>query len=188
MRIVLLHGAPAVGKLTVAQALGRRLGARVMDNHAAIGFAGRLFDWGTPGFWTLVDHVRRDALRVAAEFDVPLVVLTLCYCHPQDETVLRDIEVDTMDCPGGAELLPVFLHCPDALAEERVVAGERVAMGKLASVEGRREFVGRNDFRAIPRENCLAIDTSVTDPDTAAARIAHYFDLKPPSTIEKDLP
>jgi tRNA uridine 5-carbamoylmethylation protein Kti12 len=36
MKLLFLHGAPAVGKLTVAKALLRIVPGRLMDNHAAI--------------------------------------------------------------------------------------------------------------------------------------------------------
>lgn len=178
MRIVFIHGAPAVGKLTVARALQALVPVRLLDNHAPIAFAKTMFDFNAPGFWPLVNGVRREALSAAAMNGVPLVAMTLCYDHPWDQRVLDEIADDTavFDEPP-AELLPVFLHCPDAVAEARVGAADRLARGKLASVQGRRDFVGRCDFRAVPRENCLSLDTSLAAPEETAAAIVRHFGL-----------
>jgi tRNA uridine 5-carbamoylmethylation protein Kti12 len=53
MKLLFLHGSPAVGKLTVAKALLRIVPARLMDNHAAIDLALTIFEFGAPGFGSL---------------------------------------------------------------------------------------------------------------------------------------
>jgi hypothetical protein len=50
MKLIFLHGSPAVGKLTVAKALLRLVQGRLVDNHAAIDLARTIFDFGAPGF------------------------------------------------------------------------------------------------------------------------------------------
>ena len=67
MKLVFLHGAPATGKLTVAKALLNVVPGRLLDNHAAIDFARNVFEFGAPGFWDLVHHVRLVALEAAAK-------------------------------------------------------------------------------------------------------------------------
>jgi hypothetical protein len=63
MKLVFLHGSPAVGKLTVAKALLRMVSGRLFDNHAAIDLARTVFDFGAPGFWELVHSVRCSAIE-----------------------------------------------------------------------------------------------------------------------------
>jgi hypothetical protein len=48
MKLVFLHGAPAVGKLTVAKALLCLVPGRLFDNHAAMDLALTVFDFGVP--------------------------------------------------------------------------------------------------------------------------------------------
>jgi tRNA uridine 5-carbamoylmethylation protein Kti12 len=43
MKLILLHGAPAAGKLTVAKALIRLVSGKLFDNHAATDVAGMVF-------------------------------------------------------------------------------------------------------------------------------------------------
>jgi hypothetical protein len=84
MKLLFLHGAPAVGKLTVAKALLRIVPGRLMDNHAAIDLARTIFEFGAPGFWELVHDVRYSALDAAAANGVSLLVTTFCYVEPED--------------------------------------------------------------------------------------------------------
>ena len=92
MKLLFLHGSPAVGKLTVAKALLRIVPGRLMDNHAVIDLARTVFDFGAPGFWELVHDVRRSALDAAAEHGVPLLVTTFCYAEPEDREQFGQIE------------------------------------------------------------------------------------------------
>ena len=50
MRLVYIHGAPAVGKMTVAKSLAQLTGARLFDNHVSIDLAHSVFDQGQQGF------------------------------------------------------------------------------------------------------------------------------------------
>ena len=92
MDLVFLHGASAVGKLTVAKALLEMLPARLFDNHSAIDLALTVFDFGTPGFWRLVDEIRVTTLDIAAAHDVGLIVTTFCYADPGDRRTLERFE------------------------------------------------------------------------------------------------
>jgi len=109
MKLVFLHGSPAVGKLTVAKALLRMVSGRLFDNHAAIDLARTVLDFGVPGFWQLVHRVRCSAIDAAAEHGVVLVVTTFCYVEPDDLPQYQDFE-EIMRRREG-ELLPVFLRC-----------------------------------------------------------------------------
>jgi hypothetical protein len=60
MKLLFIHGAPAV--LTTARALLNRVDRRLFDNHAAIDVARTVFDVGEPGFWELVQAVRKSVL------------------------------------------------------------------------------------------------------------------------------
>ena len=50
MKLVVLFGPPAVGKMTVGRELERFTGLRLFHNHMTIDLALRFFDWGTPAF------------------------------------------------------------------------------------------------------------------------------------------
>jgi hypothetical protein len=110
MKLVFLHGSPAVGKLTVAKALLRVVPGRLMDNHANVDLARTVFDFGATGFWELVHASRCVALHAAGKHGVPLLITTLCYAEPDDREKYDEFEAIVRQYHGA--MLPVFLHCP----------------------------------------------------------------------------
>lgn len=175
MKLLFLHGSPAVGKLTVAKALLQLVPGRLMDNHAAIDLALTIFDFGAPGFWELVHDVRRSAMNAAAEHRVPLLVTTFCYAEPEDREQFGQIE--EMVQRHGGELLPVFLHCSREEALRRVGNPDRVERRKLTSGEHLIRDLDRYDLTAVPRPDCLRLDTGVNAADVTAQEIVRHFGL-----------
>ena len=179
MKLLFLHGAPAVGKLTVAKALLRIVPGRLMDNHAAIDLALTIFDFGAPGFWELVHDVRRSAMNAAAEHRVPLLVTTFCYAEPEDREQFGQIEAIVQR--HGGKLLPVFLHCSREEALRRVGHPDRVERRKLTSGEHLIRELDRYDLTAVPRADCLKLDTSINPADVTAQEIVEHFGLNVPA-------
>ena len=175
MKLLFLHGAPAVGKLTVAKARLRLVPGRLMDNHAAIDLALTIFDFGAPGFWELVHDVRRSAMNAAAEHRVPLLVTTFCYAEPEDREQFGQIEAIVQR--HGGKLLPVFLHCSREEALRRVGHPDRVARRKISSGEHLIRELDRYDLTAVPRADCLKLDTSINPADVTAQEIVEHFGL-----------
>ena len=175
MKLVFLHGAPAAGKLTVAKALLRVAPGRLFDNHAAIDLARTLFDFGAPGFWELVHSVRYAALDTAAAYGVALVVATFCYAEPDDRPQFEAFAEILRRHDG--KLLPVFLHCSREEAARRVGNPDRVERRKLTSAEILMRDFHTYDFAAVPRPNCLVLDTEVRPAAATAQEIIRHFGL-----------
>ena len=175
MKLLFLHGPPASGKLTIAQAVIDLIGGRLFDNHAAIDFARTVLDFDGPGFWELVHSSRLAALEKAAQYGAGLVVHTSCYSHPDDLPLVEDFE--RLLAQRGGHLLPVFLSCSRGTLEERVGSADRVARRKVATKEGLDRCLARWTCVAVPRANCLTVDTDTTSPSDAARRIVMHFGL-----------
>ena len=179
MKLLFLHGTPAVGKLTVARALLRLVPGRLADNHAAIDFARTIFDFGAPGFWELVHDVRCSAIAAAATNGVSLLVTTFCYAEPDDREQFEKFE-EIVQRRGG-ELLPVFLHCSRDEAVRRVGNPDRVERRKMTSGESLIKYLDSYDFTAVPRPDCLKLDTGAAPATVTAQDIVSHFGLKPAS-------
>lgn len=180
MKLLFLHGAPASGKRTVAQAIVHLTNGRLFDNHAAVDFARTVLEFDAPGFWDLVHASRILALEKAAEHCVPLVVQTSCYSHPQDLPLLEDFE--RMLGRHGGLLLPVFLSCSRQTLEARVGAPDRAQRRKVTSKEGLDRCLARWNLVPVPRAACYTVDTEAAPPAEAAAAIVAHFGLATQAT------
>lgn len=179
MDLVFIHGAPAVGKLTVAEALLRVVPGRLFDNHAAIDVARTVFDFGAAGFMDLVNAVRLLVLEAAAVQRVPLVVVTFVYAEPDDRALFEAFEAIVHR--HGGRMMPVFLRCTDEAAARRVGNADRVARRKLASAAGLARFRAAYCITPVTRPDCLVLDTELASPDATARAIADHFQLAPRS-------
>lgn len=175
MKLLFLHGAPAVGKLTVAKAIHQAISSKLFDNHAAIDLALTVFDFGEAGFWELVQTIRVSVLNSAAEQGVPLVIMTYCYSDPEDKD---DFEAfDGAIKAHGGEMLPVYLSCSEAEAARRVGSRDRVERGKIATMLSLKNFNTEFNLISVPRDNCLKLDTGTRTAKQTAQDIIEHFKL-----------
>lgn len=176
MRLIYLHGAPAVGKLTVARHLVELTGARLFDNHVAIDLARSVLDFEEDGFWELVTRSRLLVLEATAQQNVPLVILTSCYSDPEDREMLEAYEktLNRFD----AKILPVFLHCSREEMRRRVTNPDRTERRKISNAQDLDQFVSETICTPIPRGNCFQLSTDDVLPGNTALRIATHFGLE----------
>lgn len=174
MKLILIYGPPAAGKLTIAKELSAITGIKVFHNHMTIDLAEELFDWGTTGFWTVVDTMRFSVFEEAAKADMDLI-FTLVYCAPFDvlyvDRIKRSIE------EYGGEVCFIRLQCTPEILKERVILEDRKQFGKISTVESLEQLMSKGDiFAAAPYEG-IEIDTCRMTPLEAADAIADHFSL-----------
>ena len=181
MRLVFIYGAPGVGKLTTARALADLTGFKVFHNHLSFNLVKSVFDFPSTPFWELAGTIRVATLQAAARAGLPGLIFTFVYAAPDDDRFVRQI-VQAVEQHGG-EVLFVRLSCNAATHEQRVVAAERAALGKLATVESLRGALARWTLTtAIPDRKALEIDNSALTAEAVAHRIAAHFALPRPET------
>ena len=73
MRLLLIIGPPAVGKMTVGRAVAERSSYRLFHNHHTIELLLDVFDYGTPEFRTLNSEFRRRVMEEAASSGADLI-------------------------------------------------------------------------------------------------------------------
>lgn len=73
MRLLVILGPPAVGKMTVGRAVASRSDFRLHHNHAVIEPLLEVFDYGTPSFMKLMHRWRQQVFDEAAESGTDLV-------------------------------------------------------------------------------------------------------------------
>lgn len=182
MRLVVIIGAPAVGKATVGRALADGYGFRLFHNHVSLDAVASVFDWGTAPFDRLVGEFRQRMVDEAASSEVDLVFTYVwAFSEPGEgvsigryrETVLR----------AGGTVYFVELVAPLEVRAERNGMASRRAM-KARSDEAStpawlRQIDAKYSFEsggALPfPDPYLRLDTTEMEPEAAAEAIARAF-------------
>jgi len=173
--LLFVYGPPAVGKLTVAEAVVARTGFRLLHNHSTIDAVTPLFDWGTPPFFPLVQQLRTALIEAAARERLD-VVFTFAYAPLHDDPVVAQF-VELYERHGGRVLFAQLVAETEELVR-RVDSPSRFRHGKLTDAEALRDLIGRYEFRSpVPFQPNLSVDTTNTNPDEVAASIIEHYEL-----------
>ena len=166
MKLIVLYGPPAVGKLTIARELSKLTGFRVFHNHLSIDAVEPIFDFGTPPFAKMVEMMRFAMVGEAAMNNIDLIY-TFCYAKGHDEPHLNTI-AKLVEGNGG-EVQWVLLVCDKEELKRRVLSEDRKKYGKAKTVELMDRFFEMYDlFSPLPGSETLTIDNT----DVPAAKAA----------------
>ncbi len=178
MKLIIIHGPPAAGKLTVANALSLRTNFKVFHNHLSIDCTQPVFEFGTDAFWRINVKVRCEVIAEAARQNIDLIH-TFCYGKGPDDEYFRELMAAAQD--NGGEVHAVLLHCRNEIRKVRIVDESRVRMKKLTDPDSVDTSQQRNDLLSPHPDwesETLVIDTSDISPDVTATLIINRFGLK----------
>ncbi len=171
MKLLLLYGRPAVGKLTVARIVAERTGGRLFHNHLTVNLALAVYDFGTPGFVALRERIWNDVFRQALADRLPLLIFTF---NPENSVPQRFIDgLFAAVAAAGGEVIPVELVASEAAIESRLGSESRRVAGKTLDAASYRDLRARGVFDSpvIPAAR-LRLDTEKLSPAESAQRIA----------------
>ena len=173
MKLIFIHGAPAVGKLTVARELANLTGFRLFHNHLTVDLLTAVFDFGTESFIALRESIWLSVFREAARRKVSLIFTF----NPEStvrEGFVRDA-VDGVETLGGRVIFIELTCSPDEL-ERRIEDPSRTSYGKLHSLEHFRELKRAGAFEHAKLPDSGAVyDTTDTKPEETARLINEYI-------------
>lgn len=176
MNLVFIYGPPAAGKLSVATELAAITGYTLFHNHQSIEFVKPIFPRGTPSFGPMIEAIRLLVIAQAARADLPGMIFTFVYAHPEDGPFVERV-VDAVE-PHGGHVYFVQLLCHPAVLETRVANESRAAHGKITSPDTLHDVLHQYDlFTPLPDRHSLQLDSAQTTPQEAAQHIAAHYSL-----------
>jgi hypothetical protein len=172
MKLIFLHGPPAVGKLTVARELAGLTGFRLFHNHLTVDLVSSLFPFGTEPFILLREQIWRAAFAQAARHNLSLIFTfnpesTVRACFIQDA-------IDIVESAGG-KIIFVELTCDEEQLERRLEDASRKEFGKLASVEQYRSLKDAGAFQFTRLPKGISLDTTRQSAAETARLIGEYI-------------
>lgn len=176
MKLIFIYGAPAVGKLTVANEIAALMGYKVFHNHLSIDCVQPIFEFGTPSFWKMVERIRLDVVAEAARVGLNGLIYTFCYAKGSDDVHI-DRVIEAVESNGG-EVCFVLLKCEQAELERRVVAESRKQFGKMKTVDTLHNVLEKYDLSSpVPQRESLIIDTTNISSEKTAKQIVKHYNL-----------
>jgi hypothetical protein len=176
MKLLLVYGPPAVGKLTIAKEIARLTGFKVFHNHLTVNLVAAILPRGTPAYRQLLWDIRYAVFAEAARAHIDGLIFTMVYRRDQEPFIARCVEI--VEQVGG-EVCFVHAYCHAETLRQRVVREDRKRHGKITSVELLNELLShwepQSTFEAATRWDSLSLNTDVLRPVEAAQQvIAHY--------------
>jgi broad-specificity NMP kinase len=174
MKLIVIYGPPAAGKLTVAKELAEITGYKVLHNHLVIDMVESVFSRENPMFWKLIDDYRLDIIGKASGENG--LIMTLVNIKGKDDSFIQNVIKITKD--NGGEVNFVRLTCNQEELKKRLKNNSRKAYGKLMDEEIFNQFVTQNDvFSQISFIDSLDIDNTKTSAKDAAEIIKRHYVL-----------
>lgn len=183
--LLFIVGPPAVGKMSVGQAIAERTGLRLFHNHLSIELALRYFDYGTPAFRRIDSDIRRLVIEEVAASNLPGLAFTYVWAFdvPQDQETVDAYAKPFRD--RGARVLFVELEATQAERLKRNESASRraekpskrdlEASRRLLELDARYQLNSGGKFDE--RDDYLRLDSTLLTADQAAERVIEHYGL-----------
>lgn len=174
MKLIVLYGPPAAGKLTIARELEKLTGFRVVDMNLTLAAVTQLFPMGTSRYKELNRSFRWQLLEAAAQENLPGVILTHGYSHHENAPFIQGL-IDLIKRHNG-QIYFVYVTCPVQELEKRIDGPSRKQhIYKVNDIQTLQDLLKRRSFPQIPFVESLVIDSSIVSPAQAAQTILEYI-------------
>lgn len=190
MKLVIIFGPPAVGKMTVGVELAKLTGLKLFHNHMLVEPVVALFGWGSPQYQRLVPEFRRRVFEEAAASDIHGLIFTFAWAFDllsgKEQVdgiseLFRKSNTDTYFIELEASL-PERLkrnQSSSRLAEKPSKRDLEDSTNYLLEADRKHRHTSRGDFPYPERH--FKLDTTKLPASEAAARIvAHFPSLQAP--------
>ncbi len=187
MKLVIITGPPAVGKMTVGQELEKQTRLKLFHNHMSIELVNQFFDFGTESFERLDKAIRFAVFNEVADSDLEGLIFTFVWDYDCKEDEEYVDEIIDLFKEKGAEVYLVELQ---ADLEERLKRNrheERLRHKPSKKNLERSEkslLYFESEYRMKSRPNELedksifTLDNTHLSPGEVAKRIIAACDLK----------
>ena len=183
MKLVLLVGSGAVGKMTVGQALAKITGLKLFHNHMAIEPVIELF--GTYNH-RVVEEIRESIFREFAASDQYGLIFTYMWAFDMQEDWDYIAHVQEIFAPYNTEV-----YCVELVASQEVRLARNATENRLRHKKSKQDVEASNrrlqtedaNYRLVSREgelpfeHYLRLDNTALSPEEAAAIIKERFNL-----------
>jgi hypothetical protein len=178
MKLVVIYGPPAVGKLTVAERLGVITGYKVFHSHLAIDLVNSITpeDSGKE-YSDLLFRIIYETIEFAWKDKQPGLIMSIAYTGSNKQKGLLKRLKALVEGDGG-EICFVKLSASMEELKRRVVSPSRDYYGKLMDAKELEVWMSKiNYLSKVDLAESLEIDNTSTAPEVVAEKIKSHFRL-----------
>ena len=110
MKLVMIFGPQAVGKMTVGQELSKITGLKLFHNHMTIDLVSNFFDYSTEQGRDLVTLYRWEMFKAVAKSDLKGLIFTYTWCFELEDEWTYTKKICDLFKDNGAEVYFVELE------------------------------------------------------------------------------
>jgi shikimate kinase len=170
MKLIVLYGPPAAGKYTIAKAVAERTGYKLFHNHLTVDLLKTVFEFGTPGFFELIQKIRLDVFEEAAKQNIPGMVFTFVYEKDTDDPFIKEL-VERVTKYGG-EVMFIQISCEKEVLLQRVKEDSRKVFQKVKSEEALQNSLSNSDqMSSISFVESIRIDNTHLTAEEAVQKV-----------------
>ncbi|MFZ5391059.1 MAG: hypothetical protein ACOZAJ_02165 [Patescibacteria group bacterium] len=177
MKIIVIHGAPAVGKLTIAQSLAKKTGYVILHNHLTIDLALQIFPFASKPFNRLIKKIRLIIVKEAIKERIPGIIWTTGLPNNSDIAVFYKKLDKLIESVAGSTHY-VHVTCDFEEQKKRVKGTSRKKFRKPRTVKQLTKSLAEIDYTPGYRgKSRFHLDSTHLPPQKAAEQIIKYFKL-----------
>lgn len=186
MKLIILFGPQAVGKMTVGQSLAAKTGFKLFHNHMSIDLVSTFFDYGTSAGQRLVQVIRQEIFEEVSQSDLDGLIFTYVWAFDLQSDWDYIEKISNLFRSRGADIYLVEL---EAELEERKVRNktENRLLHKPTKRDiewSKNELINTNQIyrlNSLPDEikveHYLRINNTYLSADSVADMIVEKFEF-----------
>lgn len=187
MNFILLTGPPAVGKLTVGNALAKRLGYKILSNHDSIELALKFYYFGDKAFNEISDGIRKLVFDTTAKHkEIEGMIFTLVWAFNMESDWEYVADIKSRYESNGWKFHIVELYADLETRLQRNVMPDRLeAKPSKRNLENSRKNLIETDEEhqvssggnMVKDENYVYIDNTDLSPEQVVDQIVTRFNF-----------
>ncbi len=178
MKLVVIYGPPAVGKMTTAERLGVITKYLVFHSHLAIDLVSSITPEDSGKVYSdFLFRIIYETIEFACKNGQPGLIMTIAYTGSEKQKKLLKRLKALVERDGG-NICPVKLFASMDELKKRVVNSSRDYYGKLMSAEELEVWMSETDYLSkMDISESLEIDNTGISPEAVAESIKSYYHL-----------
>jgi len=159
MKLLFIHGPPAVGKLTIAKEISKNTNYKVFHNHLSLDLVESIFTPDKSVFWKLVSKIRLEMIKEAAKKKIEGLIFTYGPVAEDNFKFLKKV-IKTVESNKG-QIYLIHLLCEEKELLKRVKNKSRKKHLKTTSISKLKKSLKTWDFTTkYPHKKTIQIDTT----------------------------